>query len=665
MAKNLGKIVGESGGLWMIDSTARATRFEADSSPAPAFLWAPSGKPVTVSIPLPVIDRLEKEAVESFRSLSSRGSEIGGLLFGSFAAGTPLDITIDGYEAIDCEYSRGPLYRLTDVELERLDRAIAQRVAAGGRAVGFYRSHTRKGLGLDADDFALFDSRFTEAHHIALLIRPNATKASMAGIFFREDGKVHGEASYLEFPFRSAQHEGSKRTESLYDGAVAGPRSVNASPAPAAARPVLRAQIVPIASRREVSPETPLTAPPPAPTAPETVEPSAPAPAPVAAAPVAAAPVESKATPAPAPAKEKAKAVEPPPAAPAPAPVVEAAPEAKPRSGKMPWILLGGAATLVLAVGLVFTSGVLSRKAPSVPTQDSSTLALRVDRNGGDIVLTWNRDSAVIKSASKAVLSINDGPQHENVEMDLAQLKNGSIVYAPVTSDVVFKMEVTGSDQLKTASESVRVLRTRPSPMADPNAQQAQSAAQPGAPKTEAPNTTAAEPASPAPEEEKVALAQAVKPFQKPLAQRLRPSSPSEITDAPVLGAPMAAAPNVNLGNLVGSHTPAAPAPAPPPVAEKKAVVGGQVQQAQLIKRRDPEYPRLARSSGAGGVVELTAQILTDGRVGEIKVLKGHPLLRQAAAEAVKGWVYRPAMLNGQPIETETQVLLNFKADGR
>ena len=63
--------------------------------------------------------------------------------------------------------------------------------------------------------------------------------------------------------------------------------------------------------------------------------------------------------------------------------------------------------------------------------------------------------------------------------MDLPQLRNGSIVYSPVTSDVVFKMEVTGADELKTTSESVRVLRTRPSPMSDPDAQQAQTPAAP------------------------------------------------------------------------------------------------------------------------------------------------------------------------------------------
>jgi protein TonB len=638
----------------MTDSTARAARYEGDSSPAPAFLWAPPDKPVSVSIPLTIVDHLEKEAVESFRSLTSRGSEIGGLLFGAFAAGT---VNIEGYEGIDCEYARGPLYRLTDAEMARVERAMEERLAAGMRAVGFYRSHTRKGLSLDADDLALFNSKFPEAHHIALLIRPNATKASMAGIFIRENGKIHAEQSCLEFPFRSKPQDAPKRD--LYDGAVAGPRSVTAAPAPAAARPVLRAQIVPIASRREVAADAPLPAVAPAPlpeapeAAPEPVETRAAAPAPMPSAP------EPKAAPAataPAPA---AKTPKPPKTEP---PVAVSEPEAAPeKRSKLPWILLGGAATLTLAVGLIFTSGILSRKGSVPPTQDTSALALRVDRNNGDIVLTWNRDSEVIKAASRAVLSISDGPQHENVDMDLAQLRNGSIVYSPVTSDVVFKMEVTGSDQTRTTSESVRVLRTRPSPMADPNAQQAQvPAGQPAAaaPKTDAAAPAPAEPAEPAPVEEKVALAQAVKPFQKePLATRLRTGGSSDLPDVPMIGAPRTAAPNVSVGNLSAP----APAAAPPPAAEKKPTIGGQVQQAQILKRKDPEYPRLARNSGAGGLVELVATIQVDGRVGEVKVLRGHPLLRQAAVDAVKSWIYKPAVLNGTPIETQTQVNLNFQ----
>jgi len=66
----------------MTESTARATLFELQSSIGPSYNLARTAKPVSVHIPFAVIDRLEHESVESFRSLSLRGSEIGGLLFG-------------------------------------------------------------------------------------------------------------------------------------------------------------------------------------------------------------------------------------------------------------------------------------------------------------------------------------------------------------------------------------------------------------------------------------------------------------------------------------------------------------------------------------------------------------------------------------------------------
>jgi TonB family protein len=657
----------------MIDSTARAPRFESDSSPAPAYLWAPPQKLISVSIPLAVIDQLEREAVESFRSLSSRGSEIGGILFGGVQAGSPQVVAIDSYQPVECEYSGGPLYRLTDAELARLDRAIEQRLASGVRAVGFYRTHTRKGLSLDTDDLALFDSRFREAHHIALLIRPAATKVSMAGIFFREDGTIHGDASCLEFPFRSGQHEATKRVDSLYDGAVAGPRSVNA--AAAQPKPVIRAQIVPIASRREIAPEVP--PPPTVQSAPEPVErlekpekvelpPTPPAPAPV----VVTAAVEAPKPPAPVEPKPVVSAVEPTLELPVDAP--------KPRLPKVAWIALGVAIPAVLAVGFVLTSGMLHRGGAGIPAaaQDSSPLALRVDRNGTDIVLTWNRDSDAIRRASKAVLQIADGAQHENVDMDLTQLRNGSIVYSPVTSDVVFKMEVSGAGQSKTVSESVRVLRTRPSPMPEaggqqPSPEQAQTAQTASATATGGP---AAE-STPAAEEEKpVALAQASKPFHaESLATRLHAGAAgADMPDAPMLGTPApATSASVNLGGIVSAQQ--APVPPPPaasaPVATPAAAAaakkapGGQIQEAQLLRRRDPDYPKLARDAGASGIVEVVATIGPDGRVKAVRVVRGHPLLRQAATDAVKSWLYRPTMLNGVAVETETQILLNFKSD--
>src|SRR5689334_2249914 len=139
----------------MIESTARAERFDLQTSKSSYYLWEVPQKPVAVRIPYNVIDRLEREAVEAFRSLSSRGSEIGGLLVGDVIAGSPLVVSIADYELVACDYARGPLYRLAEADMERFQRAMDQRKGTPGQTVaGFFRSSTRKGISLDVDDLA-------------------------------------------------------------------------------------------------------------------------------------------------------------------------------------------------------------------------------------------------------------------------------------------------------------------------------------------------------------------------------------------------------------------------------------------------------------------------------------------------------------------------------
>jgi hypothetical protein len=161
----------------MTDSTARAERFEPDAPVVPSFTWTVPQKPVAVRMPLTLIEKLERQAVESYRSLTSKGSEIGGLLFGSVTPGNPALVEIESYEAVPCEYASGPLYHLSDAELSRLDRTLEERRKAGMRPVGFFRSQTRKGLSLDASDLGLLDSRFPGAQDIARPMRYHATSA--------------------------------------------------------------------------------------------------------------------------------------------------------------------------------------------------------------------------------------------------------------------------------------------------------------------------------------------------------------------------------------------------------------------------------------------------------------------------------------------------------
>ncbi len=685
----------------MNESSVRAERFERDAPAVPAYTWAVPQKPVSVRIPLDLMEKLERETVENYRSLTSRGSEIGGVLFGAITPGTPAVVEIESYEPVPCEYATGPLYRLTEQELMRLDHAIAQKRAAGIEPVGFFRSHTRKGLCLDAADLAMLDSHFAGPHQIAWVVRPSATKSSTGGIFIRENGVVHGEASYLEFPLR-----GARENSSAPEGEVAGPRAVPAAPAvPAAARPVARAQIVPIATRREVMPMSPptvaLAAPEPLPSEPARevpearveapAEPERQAPAPRVEAPAARADTAVR-EPAPAtpaePAVKVQKAAPAQAAAAAPAEPAVKAEKAEPaaasdsraaetdegvfrsfeqaaprRAGKWLWLAIGAGIPAILAAGFFVSSGVLSPRHPALPAASNDAgLALRIERNAGDILLTWNRDADAIRRATRAVLSISDGAQQENVEMDLSQLRTGSIVYSPVTSDVVFRMQVTGNGQAEPVSETVRVLRTRPSPMPDAaNPTAAGAAGAKPAPVAGGTGQPGADPAI-APTEEKVALAQPVKTFRaESLAQRLRAARPAEIPDAPVVAGMPAGVPEVNLGGLMSNPVaPPPPAPKAEP-AKKAAITGGVVQPAQLLRRVSPDFPKLARDAGASGTVELVATIGTDGHVRNVRALSGNPLLRGSAIAAVKQWVYKPTILNGQAVESETRVMLDFK----
>lgn len=103
----------------MVESTARRERSEPKSASLATYLWEVPQKPVAVRLAFDLIERMEHEVIENFRSLTSRGSEIGGVLLGSLVAGSPLSVMVQDYEAIPCDYTRGPLYRLSDADLGR------------------------------------------------------------------------------------------------------------------------------------------------------------------------------------------------------------------------------------------------------------------------------------------------------------------------------------------------------------------------------------------------------------------------------------------------------------------------------------------------------------------------------------------------------------------
>jgi TonB family C-terminal domain len=80
-----------------------------------------------------------------------------------------------------------------------------------------------------------------------------------------------------------------------------------------------------------------------------------------------------------------------------------------------------------------------------------------------------------------------------------------------------------------------------------------------------------------------------------------------------------------------------------------------------LIKHKvNPKYPREAREQGIEGDVILRATIDTKGNITNLKVSQGDPILAAAAIDAVKDWKYRPYVLNGEPVDVDTTIKIQF-----
>ena len=111
-------------------------------------------------------------------------------------------------------------------------------------------------------------------------------------------------------------------------------------------------------------------------------------------------------------------------------------------------------------------------------------------------------------------------------------------------------------------------------------------------------------------------------------------------------------------GGVVGGVVGGLPDAPPPPQAVR---VGGQIKEPKKLKTVNPEYPDIAKQARVQGVVILECTISPQGKVTDVKILRGIPLLDAAAVEAVKQWVYSPTLLNGVPVPVIMTVTVNFR----
>jgi len=101
--------------------------------------------------------------------------------------------------------------------------------------------------------------------------------------------------------------------------------------------------------------------------------------------------------------------------------------------------------------------------------------------------------------------------------------------------------------------------------------------------------------------------------------------------------------------------------PPPPPAAHPRP---STMMEGNLVLRVQPDYPAPARQLRVQGKVVLRAVISREGTIENLQVVSGHPMLVRAAVDAVRQWRYRPYVLNGEPVDVETEVTVNFVLSG-
>lgn len=134
------------------------------------------------------------------------------------------------------------------------------------------------------------------------------------------------------------------------------------------------------------------------------------------------------------------------------------------------------------------------------------------------------------------------------------------------------------------------------------------------------------------------------------------------VTGGVVGGVPGGSAGGV-LGGIIGGVG-GAPPPPPPPKAKGPLRVGGNVQQANLLRQITPIYPPIAKTAHIQGTVILHAIISKEGAIEQLEYVTGPPLLMKNAMDAVRQWRYRPTMLNGEPVEVDTTISVVFTLGG-
>jgi protein TonB len=140
--------------------------------------------------------------------------------------------------------------------------------------------------------------------------------------------------------------------------------------------------------------------------------------------------------------------------------------------------------------------------------------------------------------------------------------------------------------------------------------------------------------------------------------------APPAMASAGVVGGVPGGIPGGQMGGVIGGIISSTPVAVPKVATPQRVRVSAGVTSGLLIRKVNPTYPPLARQARISGTVILRAVISKDGSIENLSLVSGHPMLAPAAIDAVKQWKYKPYLLNGEPVEVDTEVQVNFTLAG-
>jgi protein TonB len=116
---------------------------------------------------------------------------------------------------------------------------------------------------------------------------------------------------------------------------------------------------------------------------------------------------------------------------------------------------------------------------------------------------------------------------------------------------------------------------------------------------------------------------------------------------------------------ISGEHMmPLMPGSAPTVHLDVRRIRVSTMDPAKLLVQPKPLYPQIAKVAGVQGTVVLHAIVSRDGSIQSLQVVSGHPMLVNAALDAVRQWRYKPTLLNGEAVEVDTGINVNFVLGG-